>query len=566
MCVSPTGLLIACFSANGLMRVLSTDFTKNLSEFDSGSRKAPLDLVWCGEDSVVLYWESLLLMVGPYGDFVKYSYDSAVALIPECDGVRVLSNEQCEFLSRVPSSTEDIFRIGSFSPPALLFDALEAFESEDAKADENIRSIREKESLDQAIEACIDAAAHEFDTFTQRKLLRAAAFGKLYLDEYSPDAYVDMCRTLRVLNQVRDPEVGMPLSYTQFMKLSPEVLIDRLTNVHHHHLASRICQYLRIPQDKVLVHWACTKIRSIGAEDLTDEALAAAIHSKLSAVPRISYAQAAQTANSLGRPDLTTMLLDYEPRASDQVPLLLKMGREEIALKKAVESGDSDLVFLVILHLHRTRTEVEMFKLITGHALAANLFVVYCKQQRDLQLLKSFYYHLQRPDEAANVVALEAYQSSRFDERITELELALEFYQKDKNSSFSAQAVDNQIQLLKLQRDRELELHEQFVDVSCSQMLATFVAAGQSKVAQKIAANFKIPDTRLWHVQIKTLSACHRWDELEALLPRDNSSPIGILPFVQACVEEKALIEAAKYIKRLDDVAEKMQCTSVYFG
>ena len=215
MCVSPTGSLIACFSASGLLRVLSTDFTKNLSEFDSGSRKAPLDLVWCGEDSVVLYWDNLLLMVGPYGDFVKYSYDSAVALvrkhsvlfsclwcfvarkiharlaqIPECDGVRVVSNELCEFLSRVPSSTEDIFRIGSFSPPALLFDALEAFEAEDAKADENIRSIREKDSLQMAIESCVDAGAHEFDTMTQRKLLRAAAFGKLYLEEYSPDAYV----------------------------------------------------------------------------------------------------------------------------------------------------------------------------------------------------------------------------------------------------------------------------------------------------------------------------------------------------------------------------------------
>ena len=89
--------------------------------------------------------------------------------------------------------------------------------------------------------------------------------------------------------------------------------------------------------------------------------------------------------------------------------------------------------------------------------------------------------------------------------------------------------------------------------------MATFVASGQSKLAQKLASQFKIPETRFWHLQVKTLAIHHRWDDLEALLPKSNSSPIGVLPFVQACVEEKALIEAAKYIKRLDDVAEQLQ-------
>jgi vacuolar protein sorting-associated protein 16 len=36
-------------------------------------------------------------------------------------------------------------------------------------------------------------------------------------------------------------------------------------------------------------------------------------------------------------------LLDYEPRAADQVPLLMSMQEHEIALVKAIESGDSDL-------------------------------------------------------------------------------------------------------------------------------------------------------------------------------------------------------------------------------
>lgn len=49
-------------------------------------------------------------------------------------------------------------------------------------------------------------------------------------------------------------------------------------------------------------------------------------------------------------------LIDYEPRAHQQVPLLLKLGEERAALHKAVESGNTDLVYTVILHLRENMT------------------------------------------------------------------------------------------------------------------------------------------------------------------------------------------------------------------
>lgn len=84
-------------------------------------------------DSVLLYWDDMLLMVGPYGDPVRYIYDEPIILIPECDGVRILSNTSLEFLHRVPDSTESIFKIGSTLPAALLYDALEHFDRRSAK-------------------------------------------------------------------------------------------------------------------------------------------------------------------------------------------------------------------------------------------------------------------------------------------------------------------------------------------------------------------------------------------------------------------------------------------------
>lgn len=43
-------------------------------------------------------------------------------------------------------------------------------------------------------------------------------------------------------------------------------------------------------------------------------------------------------------------LLDYEPRAADQVPLLMSMEEDERALIKAIESGDTDLGNVIIIH------------------------------------------------------------------------------------------------------------------------------------------------------------------------------------------------------------------------
>jgi hypothetical protein len=48
-------------------------------------------------------------MVGPFGDWIKYSYDDAIYLVPEIDGVRVISSDKCEFLQKVPSMLIIIF-------------------------------------------------------------------------------------------------------------------------------------------------------------------------------------------------------------------------------------------------------------------------------------------------------------------------------------------------------------------------------------------------------------------------------------------------------------------------
>ena len=78
------------------------------------------------------------------------------------------------------------------------------------------------------------------------------------------ETFVSMCKTLRVLNAVRDYRVGLPLTFQQYVRLTPRVLVDRLIARHHHLLAYRISTYVDLPHDRVLVHWACAKVHCTG--------------------------------------------------------------------------------------------------------------------------------------------------------------------------------------------------------------------------------------------------------------------------------------------------------------
>ena len=143
-------------------------------------------------------------------------------------------------VNQVPITTENIFKIGSTHPAALLYDALDHFDKRNPRADENIRCI--KHDLSDAVSACVEAAGYEFSYTTQRTLLRAASFGKCFLDFHNPDEFVTMCKKLRVLNAVRDYRIGMPLTLVQFEKLTPDGLVDALVNRHQHLLAWRVCE------------------------------------------------------------------------------------------------------------------------------------------------------------------------------------------------------------------------------------------------------------------------------------------------------------------------------------
>ncbi|CAH1434995.1 unnamed protein product [Lactuca virosa] len=133
----------------------------------------------------------------------------------------------------------------------------------------------------------------------------------------------------------------IPLSIHQYKLLTPSVLIGRLVNAHQHLLALRISDYLRMNQEVVIMHWACSKLTVSSA--VPDATLLEILLDKLKLCRSISYAAVAAHADQTSMRKLAAMLVEHEPLSSKQVALLLGIGEEDTTLTKATESGDTNL-------------------------------------------------------------------------------------------------------------------------------------------------------------------------------------------------------------------------------
>ncbi|GES63850.1 vacuolar protein sorting vps16 [Aspergillus terreus] len=507
--VSPTGRFVALITAEGKVWVVSSDFQSKYSEYDPESRVTPRSVEWCGDDAVVIAWEDELHLIGPNGVAARYYYDGAVHVIPEFDGVRLLTNDTCEFLHKVT-------------------DSIDLLEKKSPKADENIQRIRS--SLPEAVDMCVKAAGHEFDPYWQKRLLKAASFGKSVLELYNSDDFVEMTEKLRVLKAVRDYQIGLPISYEQYMRLTPEKLIERLVNRNEYLLAIRISEYLQIPADRIYVHWASQKVK---VSTVDDEAVCKLIVQRLEGKPGISFELIAQAAYDEGRSHLATQLLNHEPRAGKQVPLLLNMEEDEIALDKAIESGDNDLVNYVLLHLKSKVPLASFFRMINTRPMASALVETTARGE-DTELLKDLYYQDDRPIDGSNVLVAEALNETDLSRKIEKLHLASRLLadSKDPTVVLQQKLLSESSHLLKAQEglDKDLSDRTEFLGLSLNETVYRLIRAGYGKRAQKIQSEFKMPEKTYWWLRLRALVAKRDWGELEEI-GRNKKSPIGWEPF-----------------------------------
>ena len=519
--VSPNGRFIALYTDVGKVWVISSDFQERFSEYESKVKTPPKDLEWCGNNAVVLAWDpDEVHLVGPNGASARYYYTSFVHLLPDIDGVRILTNDVCDFLQKVPDSSQEVFQFGSSSPGAVLLDAIEQLEKKSPKADDNIQMIRA--NLDEAVDICVRAAGQEYSVHREKQLLKAASFGKSVLDLYNSDDFVDMTEVLRVLNAVRFYEIGLPLSYDQYIRLTPERLVQRLINRQEYLLALKVSEFLHLPVDKIYVHWARQKVRSSSTDEDT---ICEEIVRKLNGRRGISFEEVARAAYDEGRGKLATELLEHEPRPGKQVPLLLSVGEDSIALDKAIISGDTDLIFFVLLNLKKKMPLSSFFRTINSRPVASAI-VEHSAIDQDQDLLKDLYYQDDRRVDGSNLLLSEALSAGDINSATDKLKMAAKLLRDSKDHAPQVSALEDTQKLLRFQETFEKDLNERFVGLSINETLSKLIKMGHAKRSQKIQTEFKVSDKTFSWVRLRALVSKRDWRELEEI-GKGKKSSIG---------------------------------------
>lgn len=627
MSFAPNGRFLACFTEFSMLTVISTTFETKVLDFDTseGSSQPPLEMKWCGEDSVVLHWKNLgVLMVGPYGDWLRFPYENQgnLYLLPEVDCCRVITDVAVEILQRVPPATALLLRIGSIEPSAMLLDASDAFESGSTASDEAARAITKTGMLAEAIEGCTDAAAKEFDIVTQKRLLRAASFGMhfsfkddrkenrmtmggktenlegedegMVMPSRTTQKFVATARKLRILNSLRNPDVGLVLTSVQYDAISPIGVIARLIAIKKPALATSISKYLSLPKSVQLYARASKAAAFVtAATDRSDADTAqGAIHivqednsagasssrspSAPSVLNRGGYATVAMAANKAGRPGVANLLLMLETSVADKVPALISTGSYADAVAVATTARDADYIFHTVLEYQKycmsTTSDAtkanQMFQssVVTKFTPEAyNTLRRYMETMPDMKNVINLQLRAQKFTSAGVTVARKAVaKRGDFREKISILAEASKVFAMGKETNFYKTCTDDYLELLKDQEVLRTKYGAAEVAPDSSSVIATITSIlryaamnerEQNRLltdAEKVAKKFRVSEKMYWHTKVRAFAETGQWNNLKKLADSKAKPPIGFKPFARAAIHGgRSPSEVLKYIDRV---------------
>ncbi len=233
-----------------------------------------------------------------------------------------------------------------------------------------------------------------------------------------------------------------------------------------------------------------------------------------------------------------------------KVPLLLSMKEEELALQKAINSEDTDLIYLTLIHLERSRPDPDTFyRLVHSHPEAANLLKLYYRNKvtsNDRTVLHNLLMHSKNYLEAGISVVTQAYAQLSPDSKLIYFREALQLFGQGRGDLlFLKTMTEEQIDLVDIQKTLEIRSDRGFIGLSLSETISNLVllstitaqeAAPWERELTKLVKKFKVSDKMLWHIKIQVYCRTASWDALTRLAA-EKKSPVGYKPFALAAVK-----------------------------
>ncbi|SBT50040.1 vacuolar protein sorting-associated protein 16, putative [Plasmodium ovale wallikeri] len=579
MCISKSGTILAFISDNGIIKIyLTNNFNNCIEETILDNKKNIKQIVWCGDDCLAVYTpmitpsnyiQHMLFIGGPKNQWIPYQYRNDLYLIGEVYGVKIIGKENCEYISRIRKSTFNIFSIGSCTPSAMLFYSYEKYTNGNICIDDEIRAFNN--NLHVAIEECLNASTHEHNEQIINLLLQTSHFGKNFMKiDYDCKKYLLCCLYLRICMNVRKPPLDIFMTASDLQYMSIPTFVRYIAKRKEYFLAYQICEYAGIRTDDILIEWCKEKIEK--SIELTDEQLCTAITDKIGNKKNVDYSHIAFVAAKCLRPQLATVIIQYEENKKKQIDMLLKLANYSLSIEKAILSKDIELVYLCIINILNQEKmnengEKELSTLIdvfNKNVHASNCFNVYCKKTKQYNLLKEFYEKNGQHSKAAFVTLDLALSKKNIDQKKTWLAYSAGFLTTDHMNShikFVHTSIMNNIDLLNYQKELEIKYNKKSVlgyphkiqGLSLMETVEYVISVGEFLDADHIFKKFKIAETKYWRCKIHALAKNKYFDELYNFA-NYRVSPIGMDYFIECSYEYGSIPLTVKLIQKIKDL------------
>lgn len=477
------------------------------------------DMKWCGNDALTLAFNDHLEIYGPTPNkFLTIYPPNLNPLISNTNnGIYVLTSSSLQYISKVPESIENVFKLGSTHPSSILLDTLELFERKDPNLNKNLKLINDSMTL--AVDTCIRAAAEEFNPFWQRKLLRAASFGKSFLEFYNSNEFVETCSIIQVLNNLRSPEISIFLTFEEFQSLGVDQLINILLLRNFHSLSIEICKKLIHPNFKILTHWAQSKIQM--NDDLTDDELLEIITGKLQG-KSVSWIEIARFAHVEGRNYLAKKLILNEGDIWSKTKLLIDMNEPQLALAKSCEFFNIDPIIFILLNIKQDLSLIEFYKVLNQSMLSQEVWKVYLSVFFNPKELTDFYY--QNEDYTSLILnGVEVPNKLNFQKLIS-------FAKSSTDDDIKMKPILHALEAKLVSIECQSQLLEKYPSIEIGEPIITTIQKLQTldfSMAISTAKKCKVPNIEFCQIYLDTISINSNDEALVNLLEFSTSTNIG---------------------------------------
>ncbi|CAH8548837.1 unnamed protein product [Schistosoma bovis] len=640
---------VAIYLTNGELLITNTRFTELHSHIDLTQRISvmlvnnnnsanqkfnhPKTMLWLTNSAVVLQWNNLIAIISTQSDIYETFYADDIFLAQEIDGIRILSPTSHELLQRVPSPLESLGRIGASCPATWLLSASKSLKINCGRTNDYLLPIKQPNQMIDAISHCIEAACHAtVDPICQQELLESAHLGRGLLSammnttpnatissttvtnnnntgHYSIEAKLKeladhaakVCQTLRLLNSLAVPWLGIALTWRQFRELGPNKLFERLLIRRHYPMAIelvRIHQKHKWPISileesqsnygtctftRLLAHWACnSSITSSGAATLISERVAAIVDklfnnsseskSKSSnhhanyystSIPHLDFADVASQAISAGRETVAEQILEYEPRAWRQVPLLLKLSRYNRALVRAVETGNPELITTVVVALQEQSKlpPADLAMVLRRHPIALAIYQETLEQADHSKsgsenstkaALLNFDHENDHALEAKKIV-LSAYQENQCNAQVRLLKFQSKLEKQEISAPvFEIKSIPGSNRILPEVVQSGSINEKLWVGQSLNTTLSRLLASGQSeRQADQLRREFRVSEKRFAFLRVVGMAINNAsWLEMDKMI-RAKKPPVNVEILIKICIDGNRIDEAIKLISKL---------------